>query len=394
MQAPRMLRILIVTDQYPPMVGGVPSVTRALAAGLAGRGHRVAVLAPRTGRRDADATAGRARVRYLASVPWPLYDGMRLALPAGGLRALAGRRPPDVVHIHCPLVLGATALASARRRAIPVVYTNHYLPANVSPSLRRRPRLFDDAFYACLLAFANRCSYVTAPSATALRLLRERGLRVPSRVISNGVEARMSAPAGAPELLARRYGLPRDQPVILSVGRLSPEKRLDVLIDAAARLTRPAHVAIGGTGPQESALRAGVRQRGLTGRISFLGFVPDADLPGLYRAADVFAIASEAELQSLTTMDAMASGLPVVAAGACALTELVSHDRSGYLFAPGDAAAMARYLDRLAADPPLRRRMGAAGVLIAAGHERGRTLAQWEYLYGLLAGADQHGRRP
>ena len=126
----------------------------------------------------------------------------------------------------------------------------------------------------------------------------------------------------------------------------------------------------------------------------FLGFVPAADLPGLYREADVFATASEAELQSLVTMEAMAAGLPVVAADACALGELVSHGRNGFLAAPGRADQMAASLDLLAADPGLRARMGAASRRAIGGHERRRTLAEWESLYGLLAGARPGGPGP
>jgi glycosyltransferase involved in cell wall biosynthesis len=387
------MRILIVTDQYAPMVGGVPTVTRALATGLADRGHAVAVMAPSPDRRGSTGTDGRARLRYLGSLPWPLYDGMRLASPVGGLRTLTATSPPDVVHIHCPLVLGAGALLRARQLAIPVVYTNHYLPANVNPALRGRPRVFDDSFYSYVRAFSNRCTYVTAPSATALQLLRGCGLRAPSRVISNGVDARTYSPGRADEQLRDRYRLRRDGPLILSVGRLSPEKRVDVLIDAAARLTRPAQLAIAGAGPQEAELRARANRLGLARQVTFLGFVPDADLPGLYRLADIFAIASEAELQSLATLDAMATGLPVVAAGACALTELVQHGSSGFLFRPGRAAELAAYLDMLAGDPDLRCDMTAAALRAAGAHDRQCTLAEWERLYQFLVSAEHGGRQ-
>jgi glycosyltransferase involved in cell wall biosynthesis len=386
------MRVLIVSDQYPPMVGGVPTVTRALATGLAGRGHAVAVLAPSQDWRSGTGKDGGAVVRTLGSLPWPRHDGLRVAAPLGGLGGLL-RAAPDVVHIHSPLTLGVLAQARARRLGIPVVYTNHYLPANVSTALHRRLRGFDDSFYAYVIGFSNRCGYVTAPSATALGLLRDHGLRAPSRVISNGVDARTHAPGPADEWLRHRYGLRRDRPLILSVGRLSPEKRIDLIIDAAARLTRDAQVVIAGRGPQEAQLRARARQRGLAGRVTFLGFVPEPELPGLYRLADIFAIASEAELQSLTTMDAMASGLPVVAADIYALTELVRHGISGFLFRRGCAAEMAAYLDALTGDPGLRRDMAAAGSRIIAAHERQCTLGEWESLYSLMARTENPVRR-
>jgi glycosyltransferase involved in cell wall biosynthesis len=385
------MRILIVTDQYAPMVGGVPTVTRSLATGLAERGHAVRVLAPSRDWRAGTGRDGRALVRYLGSFPWPLYEGMRVAAPVSGVRALF-TTVPDVVHIHSPLVLGVLAQRRARRLDVPVVYTNHYLPVNAHPGLYQGHLGFDNSFYAYVIGFSNRCSYVTAPSATALGLLRDRGLRAPSRVISNGVDAGTYSPGPADEQLRDRYGLRRDQPLILSVGRLSPEKRVDVLITAAARLTHEAHVIIAGSGPQEAGLRTMADQLGVASRVTFLGHVPAAELPGLYRLADIFAIASEAELQSLTTMDAMATGLPVVAADAYALTELVRHGSSGFLFRRGRAGDMAACLDALAGDPGLRRAMAAAGSRIISPHERLATLRAWESLYGLLAQTGPGGR--
>jgi len=380
------MRVMVVTDQYPPMVGGVPAVTRALASGLAGRGHTVALLAPSPGGRGLVDAGDRLRVHYRGSVRWPWYDGMRLAcVPGPAARRMLTGFAPDVIHIHSPVTLGLSVLAAARRLGIPVVYTNHYLPVNVRPSARRPPRLAEGAFYSFVVGFANRCHQVTAPTGTALRLLRAHGLRAPSRVISNGVDLARFRPGPPGQRIRDRYGLPAGVPVILSVGRLSPEKRAGVLLHAAARLTGEARLAIAGTGPEEAALRATAARLGLHGRARFLGHVPAADLPALYRLADVFAITSEAELQSLTTMEAMASGLPVVAADACALGELVRHGRNGFLATPGRSGEVAAYLDILLASPGRRAAMAAAGLTLIRGHEHGRALAEWESLYGRLA---------
>jgi glycosyltransferase involved in cell wall biosynthesis len=116
-------------------------------------------------------------------------------------------------------------------------------------------------------------------------------------------------------------------------------------------------------------------------RISFLGFIPDKDLAPLYRLADVFAIPSEAELQSLATMEAMACGLPVVAADAYALPELVHHDINGFLFQRGNSEEMAQFLDVLVIDKELRKQMGSKSLEIIANHDRTQVLDQWEALY-------------
>ena len=392
---------MIVTDQYEPMVGGVPTVTRDLARGLAGRGHAVAVVAPSATLRGH--RAGGAAVDFRGSVPWPWYEGQRLGvLPRARAAELISAFDPDVVHLHSPLTLGAAAAAAARRRHVPVVYTNHYLPLNVWPAAARSAkaaargtasRARDAAFYAYVTGFANRCDLVTAPTATALRLLREHGLRAPSKAVSNGVNLDRFAPGpgGREEAWALRskYALPPGRPLILSVGRLSAEKRGDVLIAAVARLPCAGDagpvLVLAGTGPDEGRLRSLARHYGVADRVRFPGFVADEDLPGLYRLAEVFAIASRAELQSLVTMAAMASGLPVVAADAGALAELVHPGENGFLARPGKAAEFAEGLGLLCRDADLRARMSKASLRIISGHDGHRLLGRWESIYRALA---------
>ena len=383
-----VVRVLVVSDQYAPMVGGVPTVTRTLAHGLAGRGHLVRLLVPSPDRAAAEVGADdQVTVDCRRSLPWPWYDGMRLAwISRTAIRKLVTAFAPDVIHLHSPLTLGARARMAGRRLGIPVVYTNHYLPENARPARRRRSWAFDAAFYSYLVRFGNGSSHVTAPTSTALQLLRDRGLRVPSTVISNGVDLSTYCPGPVSDQIRARYGLRTDCPVILAVGRLSPEKAVDVLIEAAARLTQDAQIAIAGTGPDEGRLLALAERLELdAGRVRFLGFVPDAELAAVYRLADVFAIPSAAELQSLTTMEAMATGLPVVAANAYALGELVTHGRNGFLVTPGQSGELAECLDVLVKEPDLRARMAAESLRVISGHELSRSLASWESLYGQLA---------
>ena len=386
------MRVMVVTDQYEPMVGGVTAVTRGLARGLAGRGHTVAVVAPSPRRRGSRRADGSVSITLRGSVRWPWYEGMRLGcLPPAAAAALIASFAPDVAHIHSPVTLGVMTRIAACRQRVPVVYTNHFLPANVRGSAPGPPGFLDALFYRYVVGFSNRCSHVTAPTATALGLLRGHGLRVPSGVVSNGVDLRRYSPGPADDRLRQRYGLAAGRPLVLSVGRLSQEKRLGVLLDAAARTDPGVQFAIAGAGPDGARLRAYASDLGVAARVRFLGFVPEADLPGLYRLADVFAIASEAELQSLATMEAMATGLPVVAVNAGALGELIRDGENGFLAGPGDAAGMAARLDQLCGEPAMRRAMAAASARIAVVHDRDRCLTAWESLYRALRPARAGG---
>lgn len=383
------MRIMIVTDQYPPMVGGVPNVTHGLATDFAARGHEVVVAAPSYGPRDAHRVEDNVQIYRFSSFEWPTYEELRIPfLPILPFRRLLKRFDPDIIHVHSPVVLGNIAQIVAGNRRKPMIATNHYLPINMSRSLTSDPiigKSFKVVSYSYFVSFCNRFDYVTAPTQTALNLLYEHGLRVPAQAISNGIDLRKYTPGEPDEALRSRLGLPADLPLILSVNRLSPEKRIEVLIDAAALLKERAHLVIAGTGPEEAALRAQVEKLGLGERTSFLGFVSDADLVGLYRLASIFAIPSEGDLQSLATMEAMACGLPVVAADAYALPELVHNEQNGFLFPRRKSDEMAFYLDRLLGDPALREAMGAKSLEIIAPHDRLRILDQWEALYQRLS---------
>src|SRR5262249_53871757 len=130
------MRIMIVTDQYPPMIGGVPTVTRGLASAFVERGHMVSVIAPSYGTRDARRLEDGVGVYRFTSFEWPTYKDLRIPfLPFFALRNLIKHLDPDVIHIHSPLVLGNLAVLLASGFNKPLVVTNHYLPINMSRTL-------------------------------------------------------------------------------------------------------------------------------------------------------------------------------------------------------------------------------------------------------------------
>jgi glycosyltransferase involved in cell wall biosynthesis len=173
------------------------------------------------------------------------------------------------------------------------------------------------------------------------------------------------------------------------VGRLDAEKRIDDTIRALARILpeRDAQLALAGIGAREQELRALAAELGVADRVFFLGFVPDEDLPLVYAAGDAFAIAGVAELQSIATLEAMSTGLPVVAADAMALPHLVEVGRNGFLFPPGDPEGLADRLLSVLGSERTRRSLGAASREIALRHDHHRSLERFESVYVRLQGA-------
>ncbi|WP_047871019.1 glycosyltransferase [Nocardiopsis sp. RV163] len=393
----RPLRVLIASDTYPPDVNGAGYFTHRLAEGLAGRGHRVHVVCP-SERGEPHVTVNGAVVEHrLRSAPIPF---MRAAVPlgmGGHIARIVERLDPDVVHAQSHFPLSRAAMRRGRAAGVPVVLTNHFMPDNLYAHARIPAPMQELAgllAWRDMVRVAGEADHVTTPTPRAARLLREKGFTRGVEAISCGIDLERFRPHEDPAAARRRFGLP-DRDTIVFVGRLDAEKRIDDTIRALARIVpgRDAQLALAGTGQRGEELRALAAELGVADRVFFLGFVPDEDLPLVYGAGDAFAIAGVAELQSIATLEAMSTGLPVVAADAMALPHLVEEGRNGFLFPPGDPALLADRL--LLVLGPRGRALGAASRELARRHDHHRSLERFEEVYTRLRGtAPARGERP
>lgn len=145
-----------------------------------------------------------------------------------------------------------------------------------------------------------------------------------------------------------------------------------------------------GLGALRNHLEKIVEELGLRKHVIFTGFVPDEDLPRLYKLADIFVIAGIAELQSIVTMEAMASALPIVAVNAVALPELIYHGENGFLFPEGDSEAVAEKVTRILTNERLKRLMGQKSLSLIQAHDMNRVMRRFEFLYGSAIEAYSH----
>jgi glycosyltransferase involved in cell wall biosynthesis len=263
-------------------------------------------------------------------------------------------------------------------------FATHYLH-----TFNEADSLLQNVVWTYSVRLHNRYDQVVFPTEVHRHLFVQQGLSSPAAVISNGVDTKRYRPAGnRPAEIERRYNLPSG-PRILFVSRLARDKRIDVLIEAMPHvlMDRPAHLLLVGRGDDTQRLQELVASLELEDHVHFLGFVPEADLPGVYQASDLFAMASTVEVQSIPMLQALASGLPAVAVDAMALPELVHDDTNGYLVTPGSARGMARAILRILRNPERAARMGHKGLEIVRPHAEERTYTSYEQLYtGVIAG--------
>jgi glycosyltransferase involved in cell wall biosynthesis len=382
---PRPLTVLIGADTFSPHVNGAARFAERLAAGLVARGHDVHVVAPSathwTRGTAVEVIEGQPMTMHrLPSWRWYPHDWITFVLPwmsKHHARRVLETVRPDVVHIQSHIVIGRGLAREARKRGIPIIATNHVMAENIL-DFTTLPRALNQVILELAWADARRTfgmtRAVTTPTRNAADFLE-------STIDITGV---IPISCGIDRANYRPDLGPRDANRILFVGRLTTEKHIDVLLKAVALLD-PAldvHVDLVGGGDQRKNLETLARSLGLDGRVTFQGNVGEEELRTLYSRASLFAIASVAELQSIATMEAMASGLPIVAADAVALPHLVHDGENGYLFEPGNVEEMAaRLTDVLTAAPEERRRMQQASLDGVVIHDINRTLETFEALY-------------
>lgn len=355
-------RVLYCTDTYPPQVNGVSVVTAVCVAGMQERGWECAVIAPRYpkpyGRAFASDARELATVRVhlkLPSVGFPAYPDIRLAAPLyGRLREVVRDFRPDLVHCHTEFVVGRMGQLAAKRCGIPCVssyhtdfsrYTESYGVARLRGVVTRY-----------IARFHRRSRRVYTPSEPARDDLGRMGVEAVD-VWGRGVDVDQFHPNKWSGALREQLGV-GDDFVFLLVSRLAPEKSAHIVVEAFRRLREDhpgirARLVVAGDGPSSDALRA--RE---TPGVVFLGNLErHLILPLLYASSDCFVYASETETLGLVVLEAMASGLAVIATPAGGVADNLRHEQNGLAFPAGDASAMADAMARIIYDATLRRRL-------------------------------------
>jgi glycosyltransferase involved in cell wall biosynthesis len=383
----RPRRILISADTYPPDVNGCAVFTQRLAAGLAERGNEVHVVCQSDTGPARTEVVGEVIVHRLRSAPMVVHPTMRVTVPTR-LHRMVRSINPDVLHAQGHFVVGRAAISAARRLGVPIVATNHFMPDNLFQFGHVPQRLRSGVGRVAWRDFNRifeRADRLTTPTPLAAKLLADQGFRRPVEAVSCGIDLSRFQPRAEPKKWARKLLELPDRKTVLFVGRLDEEKNLDDLVRALPIVLNEtdAQVALVGRGNRTDHLRTLARRIGVAERFFPLGYVPDELMPQAFAAADVFAMPGTAELQSIATLEAMASGLPVVAADAMALPHLV--DGNGFLYRPGDAAELGKRLAELLRDDELRERSGRRSRELALTHDHQSSLARFEAIYDEVA---------
>lgn len=351
--------VVYCTDTYPPQVNGVSVVTALAVAGLRERGWRVAVIAPQYPPSPAMSVRhflndfGSPDLQVdLPSAPFPPYPDIRLAAPLYWHIASTVRDfRPDVVHCATEFMVGRLGQIAARRANVALASSYHtdfgrYAEAYGAPRLRKIISEY-------IARFHGRSLRTYTPSQTARADLLDLGIR-DVEVWGRTVDIKIFNPARRDPIMRGVRGWD-GKFVLLHVGRLAAEKGVHRILEAfrVARDLLPAgslHLIIAGGGPEEPALR-----RAAPPDVTFLGVLDHKrELPKLYATADAFVLTSLTETLGLVMLEAMASGIPVIATPAGGVADHLRDGENGLAYPASDVREMAHAMVRLAMDPKLR----------------------------------------
>jgi len=377
------MRIGIVTETYPPEINGVALTVHHLAAGLAARGHSIDLIRPRQPESHADERGIDAF--EVPGIGLPRYPGLRLGLPAGRrLRQRWLQQRPDAIYVATEGPLGWSAMRAAGQLGIPLSsgfhtrfdhYAGHYGVRLLTPLVR-----------AYLRRFHRRAMATLVPTSTLAQELHAMGI-ANACLLRRAVDTKLFHPDRRDAALRASWGIDALTPVVLYVGRIAPEKNLQLAVQAFRAIQQQApqarYVWVG-EGPARAALQAANPD------FIFAGAQRGEALARHYASADLFPFPSLSETFGNVVIEAMAAGLPVVAFAQGAALEHLADGINGYAIEPGDAAAFVQAAVTLAGNPALIRHMGRAAHAGVAGLSPDAVIRDFETLLRNMAEENLH----
>jgi glycosyltransferase involved in cell wall biosynthesis len=371
--ARRSRRIALVTETYPPDVNGVAMSMARLVEGLHALDHDLQLIRPRPADGAVPRDAQRLEQVLTGAWPVPTYPNLRMGVPSRrALVRLWSLRRPDAVHIATEGPLGWSALQAALHLKLPVTsdfrtnfhaYGHHY-----------RLGWLAQPIMAYLRKFHNRAHCTMVPTDALRRQLEARGFERLA-VVSRGVDTRLFSPSRRSAALRRSWGLGESDIVLASVGRLAAEKNLSLVVRAFERVKArqpDAQLLFVGDGPMRGELAA--RCPGAL----FAGQRHGSDLAAHYASADVFLFASLTETYGNVTVEAMASGLPVVAFDCAAAAQTIRDGHNGRLADAGDDEAFIAAAASLADNAAARAAIGQRARAEALRHDWSGVVGRFE----------------
>lgn len=386
------MRIAIFSDNFYPELSGISDSIILTATELANRGHFINFYVPRYSSKDYQILnlppqeidlGGKVKITRFSSLPYPSGTSQGRATIPTCLRWLKVRHfNPDIIHVHLPFGIGIEGVVAAKILNKPLVGTNH---TPISEFVRYSPiqgRWIKNLINRYNTWFYNRCDFISSPCEAIFGDMPALNINIPHRAIPNPINLKTFQPLPNKKSLKKKFGFPDFS--LLYVGRLAPEKNIDLIVKALPLIHKEfpkTTFGIVGRGSAENKLRRKVISCHLEDKVKFLGFIKDINkLAEVYNASEVFVMMSTAETQSIAAMQAMSCGLPVVGVRAWGLKEYIN-PKNGILINPMRIDELAQSIIYLFKNPNLRKKMGQGGQNFTKRFYPPKIAEVWEQIY-------------
>jgi len=324
------MRIIMMTNTYFPIVGGLEQSVYSFSEEFRTLGHEVLIVTPAFEGMPTE-EPGVIRIKAIKKFSGTIFS---VNFPVSGLLTrLMKEFSPDIVHSHCPFFMGDFALRLSRQHAIPLVFTYHTMFEQYVHDWPIQNEGIKRFIVKLAAGYANFVDRVIVPCESVQEILLKRGVKTPMEIVPTGIDLKRFS-KGDGKVFRQQNQIPSDALVIGHAGRLASEKNLDFLINCMVELLKKdprAHVLIVGLGPSERMIKDTFKQAGLEKRLHLTGVLHYQHLVDAYFAMDVFAFASLSETQGIVLIEAMAAGIPVVALDAPGAREVVKDYHNGRL---------------------------------------------------------------
>jgi len=329
------MKIGVFSDSYKPYTSGVVTSISTFREELTKLGHEIYIFAPKY----PDYNEEEEGVYRYYSFPSPTNHDYTLAIPVlPGMNDVIKQLKLDIIHVHTPFIMGRVGMRFAKKLKLPMLFTYHTLYDQYVHYIPIAQHLARDVALKYSISFCNHCDHVIVPSTEVENILRNHNTISPVTVIPTGVPVEKFH-YGDKDWLRKNYNnIPKDNKILLFVGRLTKEKNLEFLIRAFRKIKDSmtnTTLVITAQGPLENELKnmASALELSLDSDVIFTGALPFATLVNVYHSSDLFVFSSKTETQGLVLIEAMASGLPVVAISAYGVQDMVDHNINGFLTA-------------------------------------------------------------
>jgi 1,2-diacylglycerol 3-alpha-glucosyltransferase len=370
------MNIAMFSNVYKPFIGGVGESIETFCADLNRKKHNTLVVTLRLEGAD-ESEPGIFRLPALTNFNGTPFS-FKLPVPAN-LRDRIGQFSPDIVHSHHPFMMGDTALRVARRDGLPIVFTHHTLYERYTYLYAKESKALEKMARTVATEYANLCDLVIAPTESIRKLIIERGVTVPVRVIPTGIDVDAYR-AGDGDEFRNRYDIPERAFVFGYLGRVAEVKNMDYLAASMIALlqqNRDAWYLVVGEGESLDPLREKFRKAGVADRLVTTGSLTGSDKADAYAAMDLFPFASTTETQGIVLIEALSAGVPIAALDAQGSRDIVEDRETGRILPPETTPdRFAEELQTIKNDPGLRKRWRRQARAAARKFDRSRCVEE------------------